>query len=156
MKAQWVEFIATFGYVGKKAPKAPGTFGSLAAIPLALVLRLGGDVFYMAATLLIAAASIWVAQAYESHFKTHDPKEVVIDEVVGILIAFAMLPGYLAMIAAFFLFRVFDILKPFPVGWADKKIEGGLGVVADDILAGILASVAVQVILHYTDWLEYF
>lgn len=155
MKNQWVEFTATFAYVGR-VPKAPGTFGSLAAVPLALLLQMGGDVFYMVFTLLLAAVAIWVAQAYETKFQTHDPKEIVIDEVVGVLIAFTMLSTWSALLAAFVLFRLFDILKPFPVGWADKKLEGGLGVVADDILAGVLASLIMQALTQYTHWFEYF
>lgn len=155
MKNQLVEFAATFAYVGR-IPKAPGTFGSLAAVPLALLLQPGGEVFYMVVTLLLAAVAIWVAQAYEAQFKTHDPKEVVIDEVVGVLIAFTMLTTWSSLLAAFLLFRLFDILKPFPVGWADKKLEGGLGVVADDILAGIFASLIMQILVQHTDWFEYF
>ena len=112
--------------------------------------------FYMVVTLLLAALAIWVAQAYESQSKSHDPKEVVIDEVVGVLIAFTMLTTWSALLAAFLLFRAFDILKPFPVGWADKKLEGGLGVVADDILAGILASLIMQVLVQHTTWFELF
>lgn len=155
MKNQFVEFAATFGYVGR-APKAPGTFGSLAAVPLALLLQMGGDIFYMVFTLLLAAGAIWVAQAYETQFNAHDPKEIVIDEVVGVLIAFTMLTSWSALLAAFVLFRLFDIFKPFPVGWADKKLEGGLGVVADDILAGIMASLIMQVLVQHTTWFEYF
>ena len=151
MTKQIVEFIATWGYIGK-APKAPGTFGTLAAVPLAIGLLHFGDIFYMTFTLLFAAASIWVAQLYEVIFQSHDAKEVVVDEVAGTLVAFTALNSWPLFIAAFVLFRFFDILKPFPVGWADKNIKGGVGVVADDLLAGILTNMILQILIVQTPW----
>jgi phosphatidylglycerophosphatase A len=145
----WVEILATVGYIGKW-PIGPGTMGTLAAVPVAWLFAQVGDVFYLAATLVLAALSIWVAESYERLFVTHDSKEIVIDEFVGGLIAFTFLESWTAWVAAFVFFRILDIFKPFPVGWADKKIPGGLGVVADDILAGIITSVAIQVLMAKT------
>ena len=150
MKKQ-TEILATFGYLGK-APVAPGTFGTLGAIPLALLFMQLGPIGYMVATVLFAGVSIWVAQAYESESDSHDASEVVIDEVAGGLIAFTWLTTWQAFVAAFVIFRALDALKPFPVGWADKKIEGGLGVVADDLIAGVITSVVMQILLVQTTW----
>lgn len=95
---------------------------------------------------------MWIAQLYEVLFDSHDPKEVVIDEVAGTLVAFAALSTWPMFIAAFVLFRFFDILKPFPIGWADKNIKGGVGVVADDLIAGILANAIIQILIVQTPW----
>lgn len=150
MKTQ-TELLATFGYLGK-APVAPGTVGTVGAIPLALLLMLLGPIGYMVATVAFCAFSIWVAQAYEAEAESHDASEVVIDEVAGALIAFTWLSTWQAFLAAFILFRIFDALKPFPVGWADKKIPGGFGVVVDDLIAGLMTSVIMQILLVQTDW----
>lgn len=147
----WVELAATWFYVGR-IPRAPGTFGTLAAVPLAILLLQAGDLIYMTFTLLFAAISIWIAQIYEEIFQSHDPKEVVIDEVAGTLVAFTALGTWPLFIAAFVLFRLFDIIKPFPIGWADKKIPGGVGVVADDLIAGILTNLILQILIVQTSW----
>lgn len=147
-----IEALATVGYIGKW-PKGPGTMGTLAAVPTAWLFSQVGDVFYVSITLVLTVLAIWVAESYEALFDTHDSKEIVIDEFVGGLIAFIFLETWLAFLVAFVLFRILDIFKPFPVGWADQKIPGGLGVVADDIFAGVIASMTVQVLMAQTTWL---
>ncbi|MEO0336202.1 MAG: phosphatidylglycerophosphatase A [Pseudomonadota bacterium] len=148
MKTQ-TELLATFGYLGK-APVAPGTFGTLGALPLAFAFMQLGPIGYMAATVLFAGFSIWVAQAYEAESDSHDASEVVIDEVAGGLIAFTWLTTWQAFLAAFVIFRLLDALKTPPIGWADKKIDGGLGVVADDLIAGVITSIIMQILLVET------
>jgi phosphatidylglycerophosphatase A len=145
------ELLATFGYLGK-APVAPGTFGTLGAFPLAFLFLQLGPIGYMAATVLFAVFSIWVAQAYETESNSHDASEVVIDEVAGGLIAFTWLATWQAFVAAFVIFRILDALKPPPIGWADKKIDGGLGVVADDLIAGVITSIIMQILLVETPY----
>ena len=147
----WVEVLATFGYLGK-APIAPGTVGTLGAFPLALVFAFLGPVGYMIATLLFAGFAIWVAQAYEKQAVSHDASEIVIDEVAGGVIAFTWLNTWQAFLTAFLIFRLLDALKPPPIGWADKKIKGGVGVVADDLIAGILTSLVMQALLVNTSF----
>ena len=146
--------IATFGHVGHLRP-APGTWGSLAALPVAGALYMLGGVPLFCAAIAVAFASGWWATALETKGKDdHDPSEIVIDEVVGQWIALlpvmigashsgagllALWPGWLT---AFVAFRLFDITKPGPVGWADRQ-HGPLGVMLDDVIAGIMAALMV-------------
>lgn len=154
MKDRWAEITATYFYVGYLKP-APGTWGSLAALPLAWLIFAIGGVWLMALAILAAyvkgyLATKWMTQGRDNH----DPSEIVIDEVVGQWIALmpvfigaaqagvsalALWPGW---IAAFVLFRLFDITKPGPVGWADRK-DNATGVMLDDVIAGLLAAVCV-------------
>jgi len=123
-------------------PRAPGTWGSLAALPpAALLVWLGGPWLLAAATLLIAGAGWAVSAAYVSASGREDPKEVVIDEVAGQWMPLVVLPFEpLAWLAAFLAFRLFDVAKPWPVGWADRRLKGGFGIMADDLLAGAYAT----------------
>jgi len=146
--------VATVLGVGHLRP-APGTWGSLIALPLAYgILVSGGWVALLVCGILAFAAGLW-ATAQETRGKAdHDPSEIVIDEVVGQWIALmpvaygsAMMgvtperlwPGWLA---AFVLFRLFDVTKPWLVGWADQRSDA-LGVMLDDVIAGVFAAVAV-------------
>lgn len=141
--------IATFFNVGK-SPKAPGTMGTLAAIPLWYFLAKMPEMYYLIAVFLICILGIFAAQVYEKEMGTHDSGEIVIDEVAGYLITMALLPvTWKSAVLGFILFRILDILKPFPIGMLDKKIQGGVGVMADDIAAGIIASVLLQVAMSY-------
>lgn len=127
------------------APAAPGTFGSLAALPFGwLIAHGGGWLSLFAAALVVTGAGVWAADGYMAKSGTHDPGAVVVDEVAGQWLA--MVPaaalgalGSIGIALAFVLFRLFDIVKPWPIRWADRNIEGGLGVMLDDVLAGIAA-----------------
>ena len=148
------EAIATVGYVGRLRP-APGTWGSLAAFPLAWVLwSLGGLPLFLLAIPFVFGLGWWATEQATRGKEYHDPSEIVIDEVAGQWIALlpvavgaamsgadplAMWPG---LVAAFMFFRVFDIIKPGPVGLADRR-EDALGVMLDDVVAGGLASMCV-------------
>ncbi len=153
--------IATFFYVGR-APKAPGTFGSLAALPLAYLLhRFTGFPIFAAVTVLVFVIGWWATSVHTSGQDDHDPGEVVIDEVVGQWIALwplsfglwhagvdpAIWP-YPGWIAGFVFFRLFDIWKPWPISWADNK-ETAFGVMLDDVLAGIMAAICVALLAVY-------
>ncbi|MCW5201698.1 MAG: phosphatidylglycerophosphatase A [Candidatus Electrothrix communis] len=138
-------FIATGAYSGY-LPKAPGTWGSLVGVLLwALGLhRLSPHAYAMmlAGILLIGTAA---AGAAEKIVDRGDPGLVVIDEILGQLIALALIPWHpLAALAGFALFRFFDILKPFPVSWFDQRIHGGLGIMLDDVAAGLYAFLFLQ------------
>lgn len=118
-------------------PWIPGTWGSAAALPFAWVLMtLGGPLALLAATVICFGFGWWASSVYVRLTGTEDPGEVVIDEVAGqwlVLLAAPLDP--LSYAIAFVLFRIFDIWKPWPVSWADRKIGGGLGIMLDDILA---------------------
>ncbi|MEM6589368.1 MAG: phosphatidylglycerophosphatase A [Pseudomonadota bacterium] len=149
--------IATTGLVGHLKP-APGTWGSLVALPLAWGLHgLGGVWLLMAATIIVFFAGLWATAIITAGKPDHDPSYVVVDEVVGQWIALwpvslgmmhsganvmDMWPGW---VSAFILFRVFDITKPGPVGWADRKSDA-MGVMLDDVFAGVMAAVGVGIL----------
>jgi len=145
--------IATFFGVGR-APKAPGTWGTLATLPLAFALNWAGPFYIMGFILLFLPISVWASDVHAKTLGLDDPGEIVIDEVLGFLITMTWLPmTWQAFLLGFLLFRVLDIFKPFPIGYLDKKIPGGLGVMADDIAAGIIANVILQILYAKTDWL---
>jgi phosphatidylglycerophosphatase A len=132
--------------------RAPGTVGTIGALPLVWLIALAGEFPYMGFTLAFAAVSILIAQKFEDDFGEgrHDLPEFVMDEVAGFLVTMAMVPfTWTYVLAGFLLFRLLDILKPYPISWFDRKVPGGVGVVADDLLAGIVANVILQVALHF-------
>lgn len=130
--------VATWGGVGR-LPKAPGTWGSLAALPFAWGLyHWGGGMAVLAAAVLCAFAGWWAAARYVRGSGLGDPQEIVVDEVAGQWLVLAAVPADpLHYCVGFMLFRLLDITKPGPIGWADRSIGGGLGVMADDVLAGL-------------------
>jgi phosphatidylglycerophosphatase A len=133
-----------------KLPFSPGTFGTIGALPLILVLAPLGAIPYMIATFTIVVFAIWISQMHELLNATHDSSEIVIDEVAGILVAMAFVPlTWKTLALGFILFRIFDILKPFPISWMDRKIKGGVGVVVDDVAAGLVVNVLLQLALTY-------
>jgi phosphatidylglycerophosphatase A len=130
-------FIATFGYVGY-FPIAPGTAGSLAALPLyALVRWVGTPAVELATLVAVVAIGIWAANGTERALKRKDPGPVVIDEVLGMLLTLAFMPlsGW-GIAVGFLLFRILDVIKPFPAGRLEH-LPGGLGIMADDAMAGV-------------------
>lgn len=124
-------------------PRAPGTWGSLVALPLAWGLHwLGGPPLLTAAILAVFMLGLWSADVYGRRTGREDASEIVIDEVVGQWIAvLAVPPALIPYAAGFLLFRAFDILKPWPISWVEKRFRGGLGVMADDVLAGLFAAI---------------
>jgi phosphatidylglycerophosphatase A len=143
----FVEIFATWFGCGK-APKAPGTFGTLGAIPLVWAFTLAGPINYLLLSMIFTVVAIFVAHLQELQSGRHDDKSVVIDEVAGLLVTMAWVPfSWTYVILGFALFRLFDIWKPFPISYIDKKIGGGVGCVGDDLVAGILGNIILQVIL---------
>ena len=142
--------LATVGPVGR-LPVAPGTAASLAALPLlpglAAVRGRSGAAYVLVLVVLVALA-VWAAGRAEHAFGSHDHSAIVIDEVAGMAVAGLMLPGtWAAAGLAFVLFRFFDVVKPFPAGLIDARVRGGLGVVGDDLVAGLYAGLGGRVIL---------
>lgn len=121
---------------------APGTWGTLATIPLGVAcMALGGLTTLAFAIVIVSLAGIWAIRRFETTTRTHDNAIVVIDEAAGMLITLLAAPFTPAgLVCAFILFRIFDILKPWPVGWLDKNIKGAYGVMADDWMAGVYAA----------------
>ena len=138
-------FLATFGYVGF-FPIAPGTAGSLAALPLyALVRWVGTPAVELVTIIAVFAIGIWAATGTERALARKDPGPVVIDEVLGMLITLAFLPLSLGGIAAgFLIFRLFDVIKPFPAGRLEH-LPAGLGIMADDAMAGVYAHLVLRI-----------
>ncbi|MEQ1876368.1 MAG: phosphatidylglycerophosphatase A [Bdellovibrionia bacterium] len=149
-----LDHLATGFQVGRLG-YAPGTFGTLWGIPLAWILSRLGPFPYVLGSLAITLGSIFVAEWYEvQNPGAHDSSEVVIDEVAGFVTAMALIPfEWQTCVAAFVLFRLFDIVKPYPISYLDKNIKGGLGVVADDIAAGVATNICMQIIVFRTTFL---
>ena len=137
--------VATIGGVGY-APFAPGTFGS--AVGLLLWWRLGPSAIVQAiAIAAIFGAGVWSAGVCERHCGRTDPGHVVIDEVVGMLITLFLIPvGWAGVFGAFLLFRLADVIKPYPAN-RFERLHGGLGVMADDCMAGVYANLALRILL---------
>ena len=144
-------FITFFG--SGLAPVAPGTAGTLAAMPfgLAIIYYLGVNSLTTAA-IVFTIIGIFEINKYEKSTGTHDDKSIVIDEVVGVWLTMAITYGglsiwqnqyieYIAAILSFASFRLFDIWKPSTIGYIDRKVKGGLGVIGDDLLAGLAAGI---------------
>ncbi len=145
--------IGTFFFSGL-SPKAPGTVGSLFAVLFYLIL----NNYLSHEWMIVSSFIIFFIGWYCSHYlvtalNNKDPQIIVIDEVVGIFITMNMLPisyleeeyALLFSLISFAAFRLFDITKPFPVSWADKKVKGGLGVMLDDVFAGFLAGFSIWI-----------
>ncbi len=129
-------------------PGAPGTWGSLAALPVGLLIFwLAGPWGLLAATVAVFVLGLWAADIYEKIMAVKDPGVIVIDEVAGqwlVLFVAALWSNGLTwreVLLAFVLFRVFDTLKPWPISWADRHLKGAFGIMADDIVAAVYAAV---------------
>ena len=143
-----VHFLA-FGFGSGLSPKAPGTMGTLAAIPLYLLLMNLPLTGYLLAVLLISAAGIWICGESSRRLGVHDHGGIVWDEFAGFLLTMTAAPqGWAWIVLGFALFRLFDIWKPWPVRVADRQLHGGLGIMLDDILAGIYAWLVLQAVAY--------
>lgn len=138
--------IATFLYSGYLRP-ASGTWGTLASLPLCLgVTYYFGAMGIILGTIIITLTGLWASQSYMNRTKTHDPSEIVIDETAGMMVACIPLLfsfQWDIILLCFGLFRIFDAVKHGPVGWFDKNINGALGVMLDDIAAGLLTAITI-------------
>ena len=137
----WRVWLATWGGSGM-IKWAPGTFGTVAALPFVyLILFYGGALALFLFACLTFALGLMIAKPMEAQTNKKDSSIIVIDEVAGM--AVAALPALLTpfyFIAAFLLFRFFDVLKPWPIGWLDQYFKGPFGVMIDDVIAGIFAA----------------
>ena len=140
-------FIATVGYCGY-FPFAPGTVGSAAGLLFyALIWWTKSPIVEIAMIAVVFAAGVWAGTTAERYFGGVDPGPIVIDEVVGMLITLAFIPvGWSGALAGFVLFRVFDVIKPFPAGRLEA-LHGGLGVMADDAMAAVYANLTLRLMM---------
>ncbi|OBS08715.1 phosphatidylglycerophosphatase A family protein [Acidihalobacter prosperus] len=145
-------FLA-FGFGSGLSPVAPGTAGTLAAIPLYLLIAPLPLYAYALVTLVALVAGFWICGRSSALLGVHDHRGIVWDEIVGYFITMAAAPhGWAWVLAGFVLFRIFDVLKPWPANWADRQLHGGVGIVMDDVFAGIYALIVMQIAAH-SGWL---
>lgn len=141
-----VHFLA-LGFGAGCAPRAPGTFGTLAAIPLYWLARDLSLPRFLLLTALMFAVGVWLCDRTARDLGVHDHPSIVWDEIVGYFITMIAAPvGWLWVGIGFGLFRVFDILKPWPIRTVDRQVGGGFGIMADDVLAGICAWLILQIL----------
>ena len=145
MKKGIARLIATFFYVGY-FPYAPGTLGTLAAIPLYYIVSGLPYYLYILFVVLFIVISVWASGIAEGIYGEKDPGYIVADEVSGYLVTMTLVPLTLTnVVIGFFLFRLFDIVKP-PPSRQSERLKGGLGVVMDDVVAGVYANILLQII----------
>jgi len=134
-----IQFLA-LGFGSGLAPKAPGTFGTLAAVPLFLLMSGLSPLLYGSLVFIVCIAGIYICGKAASDVGVHDHGAIVWDEFAGFFITMFMIPvSWQSVLVGFILFRIFDIAKPWPISVADKKLTGGFGIMFDDVLAGLLA-----------------
>ena len=139
-----VDFLA-LGFGSGLVPLAPGTAGTVAAIPVFLLLQPLALTYYLALVLLLFVAGVAICAHTAQRLGVHDHPGIVWDEIVGYLVTMAFAPaGWQWVAAGFVLFRLFDIVKPWPIRWCDRKVHGGFGIMLDDLVAGVFAAVVMQ------------
>ncbi len=138
-----------FGFGSGLAPKAPGTFGTLAAVPIYWLIQDLSWPLYLSWLLVTFVLGVFWCDRSSKVLGVHDHGGIVWDEFVGYWVTMFMAPaGWLWMLVGFVLFRLFDIVKPWPIRWLDEKVHGGFGIMLDDLVAGILAALCLQ-LLHW-------
>jgi len=141
--------LLAFGLGSGVAPKAPGTFGTLAAVPLYYLLQDMAAVSYLLVLTAMFVMGVWLCDKTSNDLGVHDHGGIVWDEWVGFLLTMWLAPhGWEWVLLGFLLFRVFDIFKPWPIGWLDEKVSGGLGIMLDDVVAGLYALVLLQLTVY--------
>lgn len=149
-RPSWPATLVATSFGAGFSPKAPGTMGTLTAIPIAYGLAHLGLAAFVAGTVIITAIGTWAASRFVAATGTEDDQRIVVDEVAGYLVTLlpvAKTPVHLGL--AFVLFRLFDIWKPQPVRWVDDHVHGGWGVMADDLAAGVYAAMVLFALDHF-------
>lgn len=138
-----------YGFGSGLVARAPGTAGTLAAIPLYLLMAPLPLCWYLLALLALTLAGLWACAKTLRELDVHDPGPIVWDEVLGFLLAMTAAPsgwGWIAL--GFVLFRFFDIVKPWPIRTIDRRVPGALGVILDDLVAGLMTLGLIQLAAH--------
>ena len=145
---QPIMWLAT-GFGAGLAPRAPGTVGSLVGVLFYLAMAGLPLPLYLTAILALALVGVWLCEQAGRTLGVTDHPGIVWDEIVGVLITMTATPvGWQSVVLGFALFRLFDILKPWPVASIDRKVPGGLGVMLDDVMAGLYALACLQILRH--------
>ncbi|MBT0113901.1 MULTISPECIES: phosphatidylglycerophosphatase A [Vibrio] len=159
LKNPW-HLLAT-GFGSGLSPFIPGTMGTLAAVPLFLLLSQLPFTAYVIVVLISCVVGIQICQVTSADMKVHDHGSIVWDEFAGFWITMSIVPAlniplteWKWLITGFILFRFFDMVKPWPIGWLDKRVHGGLGIMVDDIVAGVMAGVALFLVAKYAGWMN--
>ncbi len=139
--------LLAFGFGSGLAARAPGTVGTLAAVPLYLLLSFLQMPFYLAAVLAVIAAGVWICGAAAEKLGVHDHPGIVWDEFAGLFVALIPAGGHaISIVTGVILFRLFDIWKPWPIGAIDRRVGGGAGIMLDDLLAALPAAAGVALV----------
>jgi phosphatidylglycerophosphatase A len=152
LKNPW-HFLAT-GFGSGLSPIIPGTMGTVASIPLYLLIVQLPFAVYILITIVAAVIGITICQKTSDDMGVHDHGSIVWDEFVGFWITMAIAPvvSWQWILAGFVLFRFFDMIKPWPISWLDKHVHGGFGIMVDDILAGFMAMICLWGVGHWFGW----
>ncbi len=148
----WKKHLGVFlstGFYSGFFPVAPGTAGSVVGMVFVYLLRDSGTFLQALSAVFFSVIGVWVSNIASQVFKKHDPQRVVIDEIAGVMITMIGIPltGYTGVMG-FLLFRFFDIVKPIPANFADRKLKGGLGIMLDDIIAGIYGNIVMHLVMR--------
>ena len=140
--------LVAFGFGAGLSPKAPGSVGTIVAVLIYLVLPSMPPIIYAGLVLLSFFFGIWICGKTAEDLGVHDHGGIVWDEFVGYWVTMFMAPsGIFWVLLGFVLFRLLDIFKPWPIKWADKELAGGLGIMLDDVLAGIMAALCMKALV---------
>ncbi|HMU39720.1 MAG TPA: phosphatidylglycerophosphatase A [Pseudomonadota bacterium] len=150
LKEQVAIQLATYFRIGEVAPW-PGHYATLATVPWAILLHRAGHFVFAGVTLLLFLVGVWSSEVYSDLSGKHDHRSIVIDEVVGYLVTVWFLPWhFLSFFVGYFLFRVLDGLKPWPLCLLDRHVKGGLGVMVDDVAAGLVGALLLRWFVPWT------
>ena len=143
--------LLALGFGAGLAPKLPGTAGTVVGVLFYLMLQHLPVLYYTGVLVVLIISGIWICGRTARDLGVHDHPAIVYDEIVGYLVTMCMAPsGWLWIVSGFILFRLFDIWKPWPICWLDRRITGGLGVMLDDLVAGVVAALILQFMFRTT------
>lgn len=144
-----VHFLA-FGFGSGLSPKAPGTMGTLVALPIIWFMQYLSFEAYIIITVLVTVIGTVLAHYSSKWLGVHDHSGIVIDEIAGMMWVMAWFPvNWLTLLIGFGLFRLFDIVKPFPIRWLDQHVSGGIGIMVDDLLAAVFAIIPMYLLFLF-------
>lgn len=145
-----IHFLA-LGFGSGLAPKMPGTFGTLAAVPIVyLMFQNLSFISYLAITAIVCVIGFWLCGKTARDMSVHDDSSIVWDEIAGYMVTMIAVPfSWQTAVAGFVLFRIFDIFKPWPISHLDTHVHGGFGIMVDDILAGVFALACLHILLFF-------
>ncbi|MBY8308822.1 phosphatidylglycerophosphatase A [Vibrio fluvialis] len=149
------------GFGSGLSPVVPGTMGTLASVPFYLLLAQLPLTLYIVVVIAASLIGIKICQVTSDDMQVHDHGSIVWDEFAGLWITMLIVPvlqlpvfEWKWLLAGFVLFRFFDMVKPWPIGWLDKRVHGGLGIMLDDLVAGVMSALALALVGYWAGWLS--